>query len=68
MLTAQIGTEDPFGAAARDDPPHPRVIGAEIGALTFAPNAEILRHWKGPDHLQEAIYRITQFLVRYTLR
>jgi hypothetical protein len=66
MLRAQIGTEDPFGAAARDDPPHPRVIGAEIGAL--APNAEMLRHRKGPDHLQEAIYRITQFLVRYTLR
>ena len=35
--------------------------------LPLAPVA-LLRHWKGPDHLQEAIYRITQFLVRYTLR
>jgi pimeloyl-ACP methyl ester carboxylesterase len=47
-----------------DDPPHPTVIGEEIAEL--APNSEVLRQWKGPDHLQTAIDRVTQFLRRHT--
>jgi pimeloyl-ACP methyl ester carboxylesterase len=46
------------------DPPHPKVIGEEIAEL--APNVEVLRQWKGPDHLQTAIDRVTQFLDRHT--
>ena len=49
-----------------DDPPHPKVIGDEIAEL--APNAEVLRQWKGPEHLHTAIDRVTQFLDRYTPR
>jgi len=49
-----------------DDPPHPAVIGDEIAEL--APNAEILRQWKGPEHLQAAIARVTEFLDRHTPR
>jgi pimeloyl-ACP methyl ester carboxylesterase len=49
-----------------DDPPHPQVIGEEIAEL--APNVEVLRRWKGPEHLQTAIDRVTQFLDRHTPR
>jgi len=45
-----------------DDPPHPKVIGEEVAAL--APNVEVLRQWKGPEHLETAIGRVTQFLER----
>jgi len=47
-----------------DDAPHPTVIGEEIAEL--APNKEVLRQWKGPDRLQTAIDRVTQFLERHT--
>jgi pimeloyl-ACP methyl ester carboxylesterase len=47
-----------------DDPPHPKVIAEEIAEL--APNMEMLRQWKGPDHLQTAIERVTQFLEPHT--
>ncbi len=47
-----------------DDPPHPKVIGEEIADL--APNVEVLWQWKGPEHLQTAIDRVTQFLDRHT--
>jgi hypothetical protein len=47
-----------------DDPPHPKVIGEEIADL--APNVEVLRQCKGPEHLQTAIERVTKFLVRHT--
>jgi len=49
-----------------DDPPHPQVIGEEIAAL--APNVEELRQWKGPEHLQATIDRVTQFLDGHMLR
>ena len=49
-----------------DDPPHPKVIGEEIAEL--APNKEVLPQWKGPDHLQTAIDRVTQFVDRHTPR
>src|SRR5260370_5364089 len=47
-----------------DDPPHPKVIGEEI--VELAPNVEVLRQWKGPEHLQAAIDCVTQFLHRHT--
>jgi len=49
-----------------DDPPHPKVVGEEIGAL--APRVEILRAWKGPEHLGIAINVVTAFLQRHTPR
>jgi hypothetical protein len=49
-----------------DDPPHPQVIGEEI--IELAPNVEGLRQWKGPEHLQTAIERVTAFLERHTPR
>jgi pimeloyl-ACP methyl ester carboxylesterase len=49
-----------------DDPPHPKVIGEEIAEL--APNVEVLREWKGLEHLQTAIDRVSQFLDRHTPR
>ena len=49
-----------------DDPPHPQVIGEEI--IELAPNVEGLRRWKGPEHLQTAIERVTAFLGRHTPR
>ena len=42
-----------------NDPPHPTVIGE-------APNVEVLRQWKGPEHLQAATDCVTQFLDRHT--
>jgi pimeloyl-ACP methyl ester carboxylesterase len=47
-----------------DDPPHPAVAGEEVGQL--APNAEMMREWKGPAHLQAAIRRVSDFLARHT--
>jgi pimeloyl-ACP methyl ester carboxylesterase len=49
-----------------DDPPHPQVIGEEI--IELAPNVEALRQWKGPEHLQTAIERVSAFLERHTPR
>ena len=49
-----------------DDPPHPAVIGEEI--VELAPNAEALREWKSPEHLQAAIDRVSEFLERHTPR
>ena len=49
-----------------DDPPHPKVIGEEI--IELAPNVEALRQWKGPEHLQTAIERVSAFLERHTPR
>jgi pimeloyl-ACP methyl ester carboxylesterase len=47
-----------------DDPPHPQAIGEEI--IELAPNVETLRYWKGPEHLQTAIERVSTFLERHT--
>ena len=49
-----------------DDPPHPKLIGEEI--IELAPNVEALRQWKGPEHLQAAIERVTAFLDCHTPR
>jgi pimeloyl-ACP methyl ester carboxylesterase len=46
------------------DTPHPAATSAEIARL--APNLEIQKDWKGPEHRAEAIRRVTEFLVRHT--
>jgi hypothetical protein len=43
-----------------------RLIGEEI--IELAPNVEALRQWKGPEHLQAAIGRVTAFLDCHTPR
>jgi hypothetical protein len=40
------------------------VSGEEIARLT--PKAEMLREWKGPEHLQSVIDRSIQFLENHT--
>jgi pimeloyl-ACP methyl ester carboxylesterase len=46
------------------DPPHPAETSAEIARL--APNLEIQKEWRGPEHLAESIRRVTQFLRKHT--
>lgn len=46
------------------DKPHPAQTSAEIAAL--APNIEVQTDWRAPDHLQESIRRVRDFLVRNT--
>ena len=58
--------ETPLLVMPGDDPPHPKVIGEEVAEL--APNVEVLRQWKGPEHLQAEIDSVTQFLERHTPR
>jgi pimeloyl-ACP methyl ester carboxylesterase len=58
--------EIPLLVMPGDDRPHPKVIGEEIAELAL--NVEVLRQWKGPDHLQTARARVTQFLDRHTPR
>jgi hypothetical protein len=47
-----------------DDPPHPKFAADEIARL--APNIEVQHPWKGPEHLQVSIRRMTDFLDRDT--
>jgi pimeloyl-ACP methyl ester carboxylesterase len=47
-----------------NDTPHPTVIGLEVAELL--PNAEILRDWKGPDHMDQQRERVTGFLSKHT--
>ncbi|MGH6980472.1 MAG: alpha/beta fold hydrolase [Stellaceae bacterium] len=47
-----------------DDPPHPKVIGEEIAAT--APNAEVLRDWKGADKAASVTKIVLDFLTRHT--
>jgi pimeloyl-ACP methyl ester carboxylesterase len=57
------------GVAAPDRPrrqSHPKVIGEEIAEL--APKVEVLRQWKGVEHLQTAIERVTKFAPHPALR
>ena len=46
------------------DTPHPAETSAEIARL--APNVEIQKHWRGPEHLAESIRRVTEFLTKHT--
>ena len=47
-----------------NDTPHPAVIGLELAELL--PNAEMLRDWKGPDHIDRQRARVTGFLTEHT--
>jgi pimeloyl-ACP methyl ester carboxylesterase len=46
------------------DTPHPAAISAEIARL--APDIEVQPQWRGPEHLQESVRRVTDFLRRHT--
>ena len=48
------------------DTPHPAETSAEIARL--APDIEVQRDWRGPEHLAESIRRVTAFLQRHTPR
>jgi pimeloyl-ACP methyl ester carboxylesterase len=45
------------------DTPHPAATSAEIASL--APNLEVQKDWRGPEHLAESIRRVTDFLTRH---
>lgn len=47
-----------------NDIPHPSAIGLEVAELL--PDAEMLRDWKGPDHIDEQRERVVGFLARHT--
>ena len=47
-----------------NDTPHPRKTSDEIASL--APNIEVQENWKGPEHLQDSIRRVTTFLLKHT--
>lgn len=47
-----------------NDKPHPAVAGLELAELL--PNAEMLRDWKGPEHLDEQRRRVLAFLEKHT--
>jgi pimeloyl-ACP methyl ester carboxylesterase len=46
------------------DKPHPAETSAEIARL--APNLEIQKDWRGPEHLAESIRRVGNFLTTHT--
>jgi pimeloyl-ACP methyl ester carboxylesterase len=48
------------------DTPHPAATSAEIARL--APDIEVQQDWRGPEHLQASIQRVTDFLQRHTPR
>ncbi|MEE9279248.1 MAG: alpha/beta hydrolase [Myxococcota bacterium] len=56
----------PMLILAGDDLYHPAVISREIADL--APNAELVRRWKEPDVVGDAVKRVQTFLVRHTPR
>ena len=43
---------------------HPAVTSAEIERL--APNLEVQKDWRAPEHLAESIKRVSDFLTRHT--
>jgi pimeloyl-ACP methyl ester carboxylesterase len=49
-----------------DDKPHPTVTGLELALLL--PNAEMLRDWKGPTHIEAARRTVLDFLAKHTPR
>jgi pimeloyl-ACP methyl ester carboxylesterase len=48
-----------------DDKPHPTATGLELAELL--PKAEMLRHWKGPAHLDAQRARVLEFLAQHTV-
>ncbi len=47
-----------------NDKPHPAVVGLEVARLL--PNCEMLRDWKGPEHLAEQRSVVLGFLEKHT--
>lgn len=47
-----------------DDKPHPTAAGLELASLL--PNAEMLRDWKGPTHLDDQRRRVLDFFGDHT--
>lgn len=47
------------------DTPHPAAVSAEIARLAL--DVEVQQHWRGPEHLEESIRTVTDFLRRHTL-
>ena len=47
-----------------NDTPHPHVVGLEVADLL--PNSERLVDWKGPEHKEEQLHRVTGFLAAHT--
>ncbi len=56
----------PMLILAGDDLYHPALISREIADL--APNAELVRRWKEPDVVGDAVKRVQAFLVEHTPR
>lgn len=46
-----------------NDKPHPRVIGLEVAELL--PDCESLLDWKGPEHIDAQLSRVTAFLAAH---
>jgi pimeloyl-ACP methyl ester carboxylesterase len=47
-----------------NDKPHPTATGLELAALL--PKVEMLRDWKGPEHLEVQRRKVVDFLARHT--
>ncbi len=47
-----------------NDKPHPAVTGLELAKLL--PNNEMLRDWKGPDHIEAQRRTVLAFLAKHT--
>jgi pimeloyl-ACP methyl ester carboxylesterase len=58
------GCKTPLLLQPGSDTPHPAATSAEIARL--APDIEIQPNWRGPEHLQESIRRVAEFLRRHT--
>jgi hypothetical protein len=46
------------------DKPHPAVTSAELAQLL--PGIEVLKDWRGPEHLNDQLRRVLAFLERHT--
>ena len=60
------GCRTPLFLQPGSDKPHPGPISDEIA--TLAPNIEVQKDWRGPEHLQESIERVHAFLDKHTPR
>jgi pimeloyl-ACP methyl ester carboxylesterase len=58
------GCDTPCLVLPGNDKPHPAVIGQEVADLL--PNREVLKDWKGPDHLDAQRRAVVSFLDKHT--
>ena len=58
------GCRTPLLVLMGDDLYHPSAISREI--VELAPNAELVEHWKEPDHVEAAVARVQGFLRDHT--